>query len=298
MFDRTIESDPRPAAPHSRATYRMRDGHRREYAASRDRGSVSFHDRSEAGARRRGHLPLRLAPGPRRDPLRRTSLHPPGGPVNAWIHEGLAQEIRTTGPKGRPFKGPDPHAERRGCRHASWPPTGGLDRGQEIRFARTRRSEVRARHRHLSGLSAGAPTPARAGRRHPARAPRRRAQEHRRTPERVRARERRPTGSGRRTAPRRPGSSVSPSTRGDACYIPMRRSNTPKSDGRSGRVNIEVASGNYRAPSIRAKAAAGFVLHANGPAAARLLRSLGVGDGGDRSSLRGPADRDPAALEL
>ncbi len=29
-----------------------------------------------------------------------------------------------------------------------------------------------------------------------------------------------------------------------------------------------------------------------------LLRSLGVGDGGDRSSLRGPTDRDPAALEL
>ena len=70
------------------------------------------------------------------------------------------------------------------------------------------------------------------------------------------------------------------------------------SEGRTGRVNIEVASGNYRAPSIRAKAAAGFVLHANGPAAARLLRSLGVGDGGDRSSLRGPADWDPAALEL
>ena len=70
------------------------------------------------------------------------------------------------------------------------------------------------------------------------------------------------------------------------------------SEGRSGRVNIEVASGNYRARSIRAKVAAGFRMHANGPAAARLLRSLGVGDGGDRSSLRGPTDRDPAALEL
>ena len=45
MFDRTIEPDPRPAAPHSRATYRMRDGHRREYAASRDRGSISFRER-------------------------------------------------------------------------------------------------------------------------------------------------------------------------------------------------------------------------------------------------------------
>ena len=45
MFDRTIEPDPRPTAPHSRATYRMRDGHRREYAASRDRGSISFRER-------------------------------------------------------------------------------------------------------------------------------------------------------------------------------------------------------------------------------------------------------------
>ena len=45
MFDRTIGSDPRPAAPQSRATYRMRDGHRREYDASRDRGSTSFRER-------------------------------------------------------------------------------------------------------------------------------------------------------------------------------------------------------------------------------------------------------------
>ena len=68
------------------------------------------------------------------------------------------------------------------------------------------------------------------------------------------------------------------------------------SEGRTGRVNIEVASGNYREGAIKAKAAAGFALHANGPAAARLLRTLGLG--GDGSSLRGPADRDPAAVEL
>ena len=70
------------------------------------------------------------------------------------------------------------------------------------------------------------------------------------------------------------------------------------SEGRTGRVNIEVASGNYREGAIKVKAAAGFALHANGPAAARLLRTLGLGGGGDRSSLRGPADRDPAAVEL
>ena len=67
-------------------------------------------------------------------------------------------------------------------------------------------------------------------------------------------------------------------------------------EGRSGRVNVEVASGHYRAGSVRAKAAAGFRMHANGPAGARVLRALGYGD--DHGSIRGPTDRDPAALEL
>ena len=65
---------------------------------------------------------------------------------------------------------------------------------------------------------------------------------------------------------------------------------------RSGRVNIGVASGHYRQGSIRAKASAGFRIHANGPAGRRVLRLLGPGS--DRSSLRGPAEHDPAALEL
>ena len=67
-------------------------------------------------------------------------------------------------------------------------------------------------------------------------------------------------------------------------------------DGRSGRVNVEVASGHYRAGSVRAKAAAGFRMHANEPAGARVLRALGYGD--DHGSIRGPAERNPAELEL
>ena len=58
-------------------------------------------------------------------------------------------------------------------------------------------------------------------------------------------------------------------------------------EGRTGRVNIEAVSGNYREPAVKAKAAAGFALHANGPAAAALLGRLGLGsDGG--SWLRDP----------
>ena len=68
------------------------------------------------------------------------------------------------------------------------------------------------------------------------------------------------------------------------------------SDGRTGRVNIEVTSGHYRAPSIRAKANTGFRLHANGAAGARVLRALGYSE--DHGSLRGPTDRDPATIEL
>ena len=98
------------------------------------------------------------------------------------------------------------------------------------------------------------------------------------------------------TAP--PANSDSRSTTKGTCSTRTPRSSTPTLRGAAGRVNIEVASGNYREGAIKAKAAAGFALHANGPAAARLLRTLGLGGGGDRSSLRGPADRDPAAVEL
>ena len=69
-------------------------------------------------------------------------------------------------------------------------------------------------------------------------------------------------------------------------------------EGRTGRVNIEVASGNYSPETVKAKAAAGFRVHASGPAAAGMLRRLGLGSGSDGSWLRGPADRDPASVEL
>ena len=67
-------------------------------------------------------------------------------------------------------------------------------------------------------------------------------------------------------------------------------------DGRTSRVNVEVASGHYSASAIRAKARAGFAVHATRSAQARLLRILGTGDG--KTSIRGPAHRDPAAFEL
>ncbi len=67
-------------------------------------------------------------------------------------------------------------------------------------------------------------------------------------------------------------------------------------DGRTGRVNVEVASEHYSASTIRAKARAGFTVHATRSAQRRVLRALGTGN--DKTSIRGPAQRDSAALEL
>ena len=69
-------------------------------------------------------------------------------------------------------------------------------------------------------------------------------------------------------------------------------------DGRTERVNIEVVSGHYRNPSIRAKSSSGFAIHATGVAKARVLKALRGGRGEGNDGTKGPAQRDPAAFEL
>ena len=67
-------------------------------------------------------------------------------------------------------------------------------------------------------------------------------------------------------------------------------------EGRSGRVNVEVATEHYSAKSIAAKAAAGFAVHgSNGRAAARIARSLGQDEGGGGGRGGG---RDKGSIEL
>ena len=67
-------------------------------------------------------------------------------------------------------------------------------------------------------------------------------------------------------------------------------------EGRSGRVNVEVATEHYSAKSIAAKAAAGFAVHgSNGRAAARIARSLGQDEGGGGG---GSGGRDKGSIEL
>ena len=67
-------------------------------------------------------------------------------------------------------------------------------------------------------------------------------------------------------------------------------------EGRSGRINVEVATEHYSAKSIAAKAAAGFAVHgSNGRAAARIARSLGQDEGGGGG---GGSGRDKGSIEL
>ena len=200
MFDRTIESDPRPAAPQSRAIYRMRDGHRREYDASRDRGSTSFRERCRGAL---ADIGIYGAVSVRDLAEAHFGGHPytTRRAVNAWIREGLAQETRATGPNGNPFKVLT--LTRKGVAEArKLAAERGIDPGQEIGFARTRPAEAahdtaiyRACGRERQRLT-------RAGGHRPPCASRRRVQERRSTQERVRAGERRPAGRGRRAAPR------------------------------------------------------------------------------------------------
>ena len=295
MFDRTIDMDPRPAAPPSRVNNRMRNGHRREYAADRERGSISFRERCDAGLADVGVYGTVSF----RDLAQiRFGGHPytTRRAVNAWIRDGLVTESTARGPKGNPFKVLTltergvASARRRAVER-------GLDLGQHIGPVRTRRSEAahdtaiyRAcikEHRRL--LKQGA-------------AIRRIRLDAElkgtvaRTSEAARAKDgKRAADAERHRVATELGLPID--ARGRVLY-PDAQIEYVDAEGRTGRVNIEVASDNYRGRSIQAKAAAGFAVYANGPTAARILRKLGLGADEDRSTLRGPADRDPAAIEL
>ena len=294
MFDRTIETDPRPAAPPSRTTYRMRDGHRREYAASRDGGSISFRDRSEralADVGIYGCVSFRDV----------AEAHFGGHPyttrraVNAWIREGLAKESTARGPKGRPFKVLT--LTRKGAAAIRGLAAGqGLDPGQRIRST-TRLQQSQLAHDTAIYRACGIE--------------RRRLLDQGATIRRVRLDGELKSAVARRSesARVRDGRRAADAERhrvarelelpidaeGRVLY-PDAQIEYVDAEGRSGRVNVEVASGHYRQGSIRAKAAAGFRMHANGPAGRKVLRALGLGE--DRGSIRGPAERDPAAIEL
>ena len=295
MFGRTAEPDPRPAAPPSRNRERMRKGHRREYAADRARGStISFEDRC-AGALT--DIGVFGAVSYRDLAEARFGGHPhtTRRAVNAWIRDGTVEEHTVTGPKGNSFKlltlTREGVAEVRKLAAKR-----GMDPRQRVRPARIRTGEAahdtaiyRACRRERQRLEARGAAVRRVRLDSELKSAVARASEAARRKNGKRA-----ADAERHRTARELGLPIDDDGR---ILHPDAQIEYTDADGRTGRVNIEAVSGNYREPAVRAKAAAGFALHATGPAAAGLLRRLGLGNEGG-SWLRGPADRDPAAVEL
>ena len=295
MFDRAVEPDPRPAAPTSRNSQRLRDGHRREYAASRERGSISFDERC---ARALADIGVHGAVSYGDLAEARFGGHPytTRRAVNAWIGKGLVAETVATGPGGNPFKVLTLTAKgvadaRRVAAKR------GMDPAQQIRFTPARAAQAA----HDAAVYRACRKERERLRRRGATARRvlldteLKSTVARRSEAARRKHGRRAADAERHRAATELGLPVDDAGR---VLYPDAQIEYLGADGRTGRVNVETVSGNYREPAVRAKAAAGFALHANGPAAAGLLKRLGLGGGEDRSSLRGPAERDPATIEL
>ena len=295
MFGRTAGPDPRPAAPPSRNRERMRKGHRREYAADRERGSISFPERC-AGALT--DIGVHGAVSFRDLAEARFGGHPytTRRAVDAWIRDGLVTETTATGPNGNPFKvltlTPAGVADARKLAAKR-----GMDRGQRIDIPRIRPAQAG----HDTAVYRACAKERERLRRRGARVRRVRLDtELKGAVARASESERKRNGKGAADAERRRTAEELglPLDDRDRVLYPDAQIEYEDAEGRTGRVNIEVASGNYREPALRAKAAAGFAMHANGPAAAGLLRKLGLGSGDGGSWLKGPADRDPASVEL
>ena len=278
MLDRMIEPD-RGRAPENCHTYRMRDGHRREYEPRHDGKRVSFRERSTRALADVGiyrSISFRdLA-----------EAHFGGHPyttrraVNCWIEDGLVRESTATGPKGTPFKVLT--LTRRGADTARKLAAGqGLDPEQHVTSGLVQRAQIvhdtgiyRACGREQQRLSEQGATLRRV------RLDAELKSTVARRSETARARDgRQAADDERRRAAQELGLPIDEQGR---VHYPDAQLEYTDEDGRTGRVSVEVASGHYSASAIRAKA--------------RVLRALGTGNG--KTSIRGPAQRDPAAFEL
>ena len=191
-FGRAAEPDPRPAAPPSRNRQGMRKGHRREYAADRARGSISFSERCDGALTDIG---VYGAVSYRDLAEARFGGHPhtTRRAVNDWIRKGWVEEHRATGPKGKPFKVLS--LTREGVAKARKLAAGrGIDPAQRIGTQRMRPAEAGHDTAIYRAAVEGVATPRRTGCRSKARPPRRRTQERRRARQRGRPAQARQAG--------------------------------------------------------------------------------------------------------
>ncbi len=296
MFDRTVEPDPRPAAPPSRNRQGMRKGHRREYAADRARGStISFPERC-AGALT--DIGVHGAVSFRDLAEARFGGHPytTRRAVDTWIRDGLVQETTATGPNGNAFKiltlTPAGVAEARELADRR-----GMDQGQRIEIPRIRDAQAS----HDTAVYRACAWERERLRRRDARVRRVRLDAELKSAV-ARASEAERKRNGKRAADAERHRTAQelglPIDEAGQVIYPDAQVEYEDAEGRTGRVNIEVASDNYSRETVKAKAAAGFAMHASGPAAAGMLQKLGLGGRDGGSWLKGPADRDPASVEL
>ena len=292
MLDRTIESD-RSLAPETRDAYHMRDGHRREYDPRKQDDRMSFRERSKRALADVGvyrSVSFRAL----------AEAHFGGHPyttrraVNRWVEDGLARESTAQGPKGEPFKVLT--LTTKGANTArDLAVEQGLDPGEQIesglgpraqivhdtaiyRACGSERQRLLEQGATLRRVSLDAELKSTIARRS----------------ETARVRDgRQAADAERRRAAQELGLPIDEN--GRVHYTDAQLECTDE-NGRTTRVNVEVASGHYSAAAIRAKARAGFVVHATRSAQARVLRALGTGN--DKTSIRGPAQRDSAALVL
>ena len=269
---------------------KMREGHRREYTPSRNRESferragralaevgmyrsVSFRDLAET--RFDGHpYTARRA-------------------VDRMVKDGLMREHEAKGPKGGSYKVltlTQAGASRaRRCVHEQ-----GLDRDQQTHAGLVKRGELS----HDTAIY-------RAARIEQAKLTKQGAVLNR---VRIDAEMKKQIARAGETARARGGKAAADAARfqaADDLGLPVKDGRVEYPDaqleytdaeGRTGRVNIEIATEHYSVKSIDAKAAAGFQMHGNGPSAARLISRALRGDcsGGGR----GGGSRDKGAIEL
>ena len=294
MFDRAPELDREPSLA-SCTPGRMREGHRREYDPREDGERLSFRERSE-----RALADVGIYRGVSFRDL--AEAHFGGHPytarraVDRWIREGLMREHEARGPKGGSFRVltlTQLGAEK--ARSAAIEQ--GLDLQQRTWSGLVKRSELghdtevyRAcewERRRLASQGASI-------RRIRIDAELKSAVARRSETARLHG-GKMAADAERRKAAQELGLPVDEDGR---VLYPDAQLEYTDAAGRTARVNIEVASGHYRGQSILAKSNAGFALHATGAARTRVLRALGGGRSQGKDGTRGPAQRDPAALEL
>ena len=301
MFDRleilTREDDPRPSGtgvPDARQPGKMRDGHRREYDP-RNQERQSFEDRSE---RALADVGMYRTVSFRDLADARFGGHPytTRRAVNRWIKDGAMREHEATGPQGGSYKVLT--LTRAGARQArQLAQDQGLDKGQQTWSGLVKRGELG----HDTAVY-------RAARRESAR-----LLEQGATIRRVRidAEMKKQVARAAETARAREGKAAADAARWKAAEelsLPVEEGRVVYPDaqieyrdteGRTGRVNVEVASEHYRSGSIVSKAAAGFEMHGNGGrATANIQRALGSMGGGGEGGGGGRGQRDQGSIEL